>query len=189
MSLRNGTGQTFTLNDRLQMTQQNLSKGSEVLQKYDYGYGQIDSSGNLEASKNNGQLAKVESYIGANKQWTQKFAYDSIGRLSDASEYRGDNGSLSYKQKFDFDRFGNLYRKQASNPAAGQATPLPYNPIEETDISKSTNRFTSNTQYDEAGNIVQDNKFRAMNFSYDANGRKTKANAPDALSIYDTPSI
>jgi hypothetical protein len=48
------------------------------------------------------------------QQWTQKFSYDSLGRLSESKEYRGDNGTLSYKQTFEFDRFGNLYRKQAN---------------------------------------------------------------------------
>ena len=190
MTLGNGTTQSFILNDRLQMTQQNLSRGTEVLQKYDYGYGQIDASGNLDLTKNNGQLAKIESYIGANKQFTQKFNYDSIGRLSEAKEYRGDTNALSYKQKFDFDRFGNLYRKNASNPTTGQATPLPYTPIEDADISKATNRFTTNTVYDDAGNVTRDTKFRNRDFKYDANGRmiwtKLADNTGlDATSVYD----
>jgi hypothetical protein len=66
------------------------------------------------------QLATIESHIGTAKQWTQKFSYDSIGRLDKAKEYRGDTNALSYKQKFDYDRFGNLYRKNLSNPTAGR---------------------------------------------------------------------
>jgi RHS repeat-associated protein len=192
MSFGNGMSQTFVLNDRLLISNQTLSKGSEVVQQYDYEYGQLDSSGNMIANSNNGQLAKIESHIGTVKQWTQKFSYDSIGRLSEAKEYRGDTNALSYKQKFDFDRFGNLYRKNASNPTTGQETPLSYTPIEDTDISKSKNRFTSDTNYDEAGNVVTDNKFRLMNFNYDANGRMVKAskeNVPDALSVYDASGM
>ena len=188
MSFGNGTVQTLALNDRLQTTNQTLSKSSTVLQKYDYGYGQIDGSGNLDTTKNNGQLGKIESYIAASKQWTQKFSYDSIGRLSQSQELRGDNSSLTYKQTFDFDRFGNMYRKAANNPTTGQANPLPYNPIEDTDISKASNRFNTNTNYDDAGNVVTDNKFRTMGFGYDANGRMvkaTKTSVPDALSVYD----
>jgi hypothetical protein len=189
MNFGNGTNQKFAFNDRLQMTNQTLSRSSDVLQKYDYGYGQIDESGNLDTSKNNGQLAKIESHIGAAKQWTQKFKYDSIGRLSESEEKRGDTNALSYKQKFDFDRFGNLYRKNASNPTAGQENPLPYTPIESADIDKNTNRFTSSsgTTYNDAGQVVADNKFRLMSFGYDANGRMVKAakaNVPDALSVY-----
>ncbi|MEP6900602.1 MAG: RHS repeat-associated core domain-containing protein [Actinomycetota bacterium] len=189
MTLGNGTTQTFAFNDRLQMTNHTLSKAGEVIQKYDYGYGQIDSNGNLDPTKNNNQLAKIESYIGTNKQWTQKFSYDSLGRLAEAKEYRGDTNALSYKQKFDFDRFGNLYRKQSSNPPTGQENPLPYTPVEAPDISRSTNRLTAGTTYDEAGNVTTDNKFRALSFNYDANGRvikAIKANTQDALSVYDS---
>jgi hypothetical protein len=150
MTLGNGTTQTFTLNDCLQMTNQTLTKGANVVQKYDYGYGQIDASGNLDLTKNNGQLARVESHIGTQKQWTQKFSYDSISRLDKAEEYRGDTGVLSYKQKFDYDRFGNLYRKNASNPTTGQQTPIGFTPIDDADISKSTNRFITRTTYDDS---------------------------------------
>ena len=146
----------------MQLTNQKLAKNSEILQKYDYGYGQIDASGNLDTSKNNGQLGRVESYIGTAKQWTQKFSYDSLGRLSEAAEYRGDTNALSYKQKFDFDRFGNLYRKNASNPTAGQQNPLPYINIEDGDINKATNRLVDDTTYDDAGNVTTDNTFRNL---------------------------
>jgi YD repeat-containing protein len=190
MNLGNGTSESFGYNDRFQMTIQNLNKGSQVLQKYDYGYGQIDTSGNLDLTKNNGQLGKIESFIGTQKQSTQKFSYDSIGRLSDAKEYKGTDNSLTYKEHFDFDRFGNLYRKAANNGTSGQSNPVAYTPIEDNQIEKNTNRFTSatGTTYNEAGMVIADNKFRSMGFSYDANGRQvkaTKANVADAWSVYD----
>jgi hypothetical protein len=149
VTLGNGTSETFRLNERFQLTSQTLTRGTEVLQKFDYGYGQIDGSGNLDLTKNNGQLAKIEAFIGAAKQRTQKFTYDSIGRLKQSEEYRGDTNALTYKQKFDFDRFGNLYRKVGSNPSTGQANPLPFTPIEDADISKSTSRFATGTTYDD----------------------------------------
>lgn len=169
-----------------------MKKGTSVLQKYDYGYGQIDGSGNLDTTKNNGQLGRIESYIGTAKQWTQKFSYDSIGRLAESKEYRGDTNALTYKQTFDFDRFGNLYRKATSNNPTGQENPLPFTSIEETDISKATNRFTTETAYDDAGNVVTDDKFRSMGFSYDANGRMvkaTKTSVPDSNSVYDAAGL
>jgi RHS repeat-associated protein len=188
MNLGNGTSEIFGYNDRFQMTSQNLNKGSQVLQKYDYGYGQIDTNGDLDLTKNNGQLGKVESFIGTAKQSTQKFSYDSIGRLIEAKEFRGDNNVLTYKEHFDFDRFGNMYRKASNNGTAGQANPLPFTPIEDSDISKSTNRFTTATTYDNAGAVISDNKFRSTNFAYDANGRQVKASkvsSPDAFTVYD----
>ncbi len=188
MNFGNGTNQTFGFNDRLQMTNQTLSRGAETLQKYDYNYGELNSNGVL---KNTGKLEQIVSHIGTVKQWTQKFKYDSIGRLSESEEKRGDTNAVTYKQKFDFDRFGNLYRKTASNPTSGQEQPLLYTPIEDADIEKTTNRFTTptGTTYNEAGQVVTDNKFRTMSFGYDANGRMvkaTKASFPDALTVYDT---
>ncbi|MCC7307161.1 MAG: hypothetical protein IT173_06335 [Acidobacteria bacterium] len=194
INLGNGTSETFAYNDRFQMEQQELKKGAEVLQKYVYGYGQVDANGVLQTAQNNGQLGTIESFIGANKQATQKFRYDHIGRLKESAEYRGDNNSLTYKQVFDFDRFGNLYRKAASNPPSGQQNPIAYTAIEEAagpgtgDIDKATNRFRTQTTYDDAGQVVTDAKFRSMSFAYDANGRQVKAvrsGVPDAWTVYD----
>ncbi len=132
LNLGNTTRETFTYNDRFQMESQSLMKGAEVLQKYDYSYGTVDlANGNVNTQQNNGQLGKIEGFIGANKQWSQRFGYDELGRLKENREYKQGNDSyLTYKQVFDFDRFGNLYRKAASNPTAGQENPLPYTPIE-----------------------------------------------------------
>jgi RHS repeat-associated protein len=190
LNLGNGTSETFTYNDRLQMKSQSLIKGVNVLQKYEYEYGQVEmTTGTVDLTKNNGQLGRIDSFIGADKQWSQRFGYDELGRLSEVREYKaGDQGQLSYKQKFDFDRFGNLYRKSAANPTSGQQNPLPFTPIETADIDKSKNRLATETVYDNAGQVVTDNKFRQMSFIYDANGRQVKAsraNTPDAHSVYD----
>ncbi len=195
INLGNGTNEAFAYNDRFQMTSQSLNKGTEALQRYEYGYGEINfSTGNVDPEKNNGQLAKIESFIGTNKQASQRFGYDQLGRLEEAREHRGDNDSLTYKQVFDFDRFGNKYRKAASNPTTGQANPLPFTPIEEAttpgtgDIDKATNRFRTGTTYDDAGQVIGDSKFRELAFAYDANGRQvkaTKTNQPDAWTVYD----
>jgi RHS repeat-associated protein len=95
-------------------------------------------------------------------------------------------------REFDYDKFGNLYRKNASNPTAGQENPIGFVSIEDADINKATNRFTTQTTYDDAGNVITDNKFRTSNFAYDANGRMikaTKASLPDATSIYDASGM
>ncbi|MBS1792701.1 MAG: RHS repeat protein [Acidobacteria bacterium] len=104
MNYGNGTTQKLSFNDRLQMISQELDRGAETLQKYDYGYGEPDSNNVL---KNTGKLERITNYIGTEKQWTQQFSYDPVGRLTEAREYRGDTGGLSYKQRFDYDRFGN----------------------------------------------------------------------------------
>jgi len=198
----NGTQETYSYDaNRLQLTGQTLLKGANILERYNYAYGKIDlATGNVDLTKNNGQLAKVDSYAGGTtaapvKQFEQRFDYDSVGRLSESREYRGDSPSTqSYKQKFDYDRFGNQYHKAASNPTAGQQTPLPYTLIEDADINKATNRLatTSGTLYDEAGNVTRDTKFRSFDYEYDANNRMVKAHLnnvtptpADSISTYD----
>lgn len=42
----NATVQNLIANDRLQRIGRELKRGNQVLQKYDYGYGQIDVNGN-----------------------------------------------------------------------------------------------------------------------------------------------
>ncbi len=187
-SFGNGTTESNVLNDRLQMISQTLARGSEVLQKYDYGYGQIDAYGNLDTSKNNGQLGEVTSFIGSSKQWTKKLSYDSIGRLAEEKELRGDNDQQVYLSKYDFDRFGNMYRKSANN-----GNSLPYTQIEESDLDRTKNRIVTGTVYDDAGNVTQDQKFRTKKFFYDANGRTFKASNIDdsdvANSVYDALGV
>ncbi|MBK8151366.1 MAG: hypothetical protein IPK58_25025 [Acidobacteria bacterium] len=110
--------------------------------------------------------------------------------MKEARETRGDNEALSYKQVFEFDRFGNLFRKATSNPTTGQETWIVFTPIEPGDIDPAKNRFTSasGTAYNDNGQVVTDGKFRNLGYGYDANGRMVRAseaNKPDAVSVYD----
>lgn len=189
MSLGNGTSETFTYNTRFQLTSHKLLKGSTVLQRYDYKYGRMDvATGALDATKNNGQVASIDGYIGAAKQWQQRFGYDSLGRLTAAAEHRGDNAQRSYLINYDYDQFGNRYQHAASNPAS--SNPLGYIAVEDGDIDKGTNRFTSGITYDNAGNVKLDNKFTGRQYTYDANNRQKTVSVPGATgttytSVYD----
>jgi hypothetical protein len=95
----------------------------------------------VDETKNNGQVGRIEGFIGGVKQWQQRFSYDTVGRLTQASEYRGDNNQRSYLINYAYDLFGNRYQHAASNPAS--TNPLPYVAVEDGQISKLTNRFTS----------------------------------------------
>ncbi len=83
------------------MTCQDLKRGAEVSQRYEYGFGELNSQNQL---KNNGKLESVSSWIGTAQQWTQKFQYDSVGRLKEAKELKGDptTSTVSYKQVFEY---------------------------------------------------------------------------------------
>jgi len=195
VTLGNGIQESFDYNDRLQSKQIAWTKNNQIVQRYDYTYGQINTQTNtVDTTKNNGQLVQVESYIGGSmsvptRQATQQFSYDSVGRLKTETEFRGDNGSQSYKQTFSYDNFGNRYLKAAENPVA--QNPLLPTPVEDNQIDKATNRFSpsTGTVYDNAGNVTTDGKFRGQKYYYDANGRMYRTSNTDdtnqATSVYD----
>lgn len=191
MTLGNGITESFEYNDRLQMKKMTWAKGNNVIQRYDYTFGELNSQSIL---KNNGKLAQVDSYnagttASPTKQFTQKFTYDSVGRLKQETENRGDNNNQVYQQTFDYDRFGNRYLKATANPA--NLNPLPTAAIEDNNIDRATNHFATNTgtTYDDAGNVTVDGKFRNLKYYYDANGRmyktSTTSDTNPATSVYD----
>ncbi len=189
----NSAVRSIAYNNAHQVSQIKLkqsSSGSE-LQRYDYLYGTVtQSNGNVDKSKNNGQVGRIDGTINGSsaKEWEQRFSYDELGRLSTAAEYQqGTGGTPTWRQVFTYDRYGNRFQSGSSNSGVG------FMDVVTNDISTSTNRFISTgstpVTYDPAGNITQDQKFRFMNYSYDANGRQLSAssinNAASQTSVYD----
>ena len=86
---------------------------------------------------------------------------------------------------YDYDVFGNRYQWQASN----QNNPFGQIWVEDGAFNSSTNRFAANVSYDDAGNILTDQKFRQLKFQYDANNRqKQSSNLDDTgavVSVFD----
>jgi RHS repeat-associated protein len=191
----NGSQESFNYDPaRLQLTSQSLTQNNSVLQRFDYSYGEVNSTtGVVDATKNNGQIGKIENFIGGTpsapvKQHEQRFVYDSIGRLKQAIEIRSDTQAQSYQQTFSYDRFGNRYLKSAENPSPLDPLAL----IEESNIDKQSNRFNASTTavaYDEAGNLLTDERARPTGYAYDANGRMRRVAFNSAFgsreSIYD----
>ena len=186
ITMGNGAVENYVYNSRLQLQSLELTNSGTQLQRYDYKYGVYNPATNtLDESQNNGQIAQIEGFISAQKQWQQRFAYDSVGRLSSAREFRGDNGQQSYLINYEYDVFGNRYQKQAQNGG----NPFTQVWVEAGQIDQATNRFAANITYDNSGNITVDSKFRNLQFQYDANNRaKQSANADGSgavVSIYD----
>ena len=177
LTLGNGAVESFDYNSRLQLKSIDLAKTGTVLQHYDYKYGVFDpNTSSLDETKNNGQIARIEGTIGTQKLWQQNFTYDSIGGLSSAREFRGDNpdpSGQSYLINYDYDLFGNRYQKQARNGG----NPFTQIWTEDSAINQATNRYVSGTNvtYDDAGNVTVDSKFRNLQFQYDANNRQKQS--------------
>jgi hypothetical protein len=52
---------SYTYNSRLQLQSLELATGSSVLQSYEYKYGKVNADGTVDETKNNGQIARIES--------------------------------------------------------------------------------------------------------------------------------
>jgi RHS repeat-associated protein len=172
-----GNGATLSLgygtNGRLQLSNLTLAKNGTTLQKYVYTYGQIEG-GTLYTSKNNGQLAQVESWIGTEQQYQQQYSYDTLGRLTESIEKYGPGlASTAYDVKYRYDVFGN--RQQRHDDNSGNPITLGQKWVEQGDISTETNRYLSGVTYDDAGNITADPRFRNLRYGYDADGRQNYA--------------
>lgn len=176
---------SYGYNSRLQLDTLQASRNGSVLQKYEYKYGKIQTDGTIDETRNNGQIGRIEGWIGTQKQWRQSFDYDHLGRLKEAGENRGDNNLQTYKLTYRYDIFGNRFQHQADNPN----NPFTQKWVEEGDIAAASNRYTSNIAYDNAGNIMADPRFRNLEYLYDANGRQKQASQPGGVNpikaIYD----
>lgn len=179
VALGNGVTESLAYDPkRLQLTEIKLSKGAlpaDVIERLVYRYGQVDpATGVVDATKNTNRVAVVENSIGGQLQWQQRLVYDQLGRLKQVSEHPGNNlPGLTFKMAYDYDRYGNRLM------APSQAQALAYTPVTSADISAQTNRFTTGVGYDAAGNVKDDNKFRHLLYSYDANGRQKSVSNRD----------
>lgn len=179
----NGAAQTMAYNDRLQISQIKLTAGGTERQRFDYSYGEINvDTAVLDTTRNTGQIAVIDGWIDGVKQWQQRYAYDKVGRLSTAKELNNDsNGSLSWRVDYTYDRFGNRYQ------AAGQGGV----PVAWEDVDRTRNRYVSSASslmiYDGAGNLTIDQKFRGLQYTYDANGRMRRSDGTMqyAIATYD----
>jgi YD repeat-containing protein len=118
MTLGNGAVYSMSYDAaRLHLSGISLTKNADVLQKYEFKYGAVDmATGAVDESKNVGQIASIESTVGAQRLWQQRFQYDTLGRLASAGEHYG--GALenrSYLLNYDYDAYGNRYQKAARN--------------------------------------------------------------------------
>lgn len=117
------------------------------LLKIDYEYGELQTNGTVDASKNIGNIAKTTTTI-PTTSFVQTFKYDAINRLTEAKETTG--SATNWSQSWSYDRYGN--RVGFAQDIAGN-TNAP-NPT----VDPNTNRFNAGQGfgYDANGNVVSD---------------------------------
>lgn len=155
------------------------------------------------ATDNNGNLRKQETYIPANDQvssstsWYQQYDYDSLNRLKRVHEYTG-TAQLDWQQEYDYDAWGNR-TLNATNTWIGNSANPPNPALNETvfDVrSLATNNrlyapgdldlpdIQRRMRYDAAGNLITDSYTGAGDRVYDAENRMTQAWANSQWQFY-----
>jgi RHS repeat-associated protein len=166
LKLGNGKWETAKYNERLQVTQ--IGSGSSAtdtsLLKLDFGYG--------TATQNNGSMRSQKiSFNGLSQPFEQTYAYDDLNRLQTATETVNNGATTTWKQTFQYDRFGNRRFDAANTTNLSQSSPTKVtNPL----INTSDNRLkkdqdgdsVNDYDYDKTGNLIQDSEGKT--FLYDA---------------------
>lgn len=158
----NGLVNAATYNSRLQVSEITLTGGSPN-SKIDltYNYGATNNNGNLQST---GYSLGVGGFTQA--LYTQSFSYDSLNRLSTATE-TSSGGSTSWSQTNGYDRYGNRWIDLGGGNQSLYFT-------------ASTNRITG-WSYDASGNLLNDGVHA---YTYNAESKISKVDNVSAY-VYD----
>ncbi len=133
------------------------------------------SSSATAMTDDNGNLKKQETYIPTDEQvsnyttWWQRYDYDSLNRLTQATELSG--STTLWQQAYTMDRYGNR-TIDYNNTSAGLPRP-------QFGVDTNTNRLTApngaTMTYDPAGNLTNDTYTGQGQRTYDAENHMTQA--------------
>lgn len=182
LKLGNGLWEHTTFNPRLQATEIKLGTESnpESMLKLSYNYGTTDNNGNVKSQTITVPVAGTAGFTA-----TQTYQYDPLNRLMTATEMNG--SSLSWKQTYSYDRFGNRRLSYNNNGTTLPDVSLAYSQeaIYNPQVSGASNRLVGYT-YDEAGNLTTDAQGRT--FAYDAENRQIRYNGGASINSGDSAS-
>lgn len=180
----NGKWETREFNRVRQLTQVGLgdTPSDTNLWKLQYDYGQLQSNGSIDPIKNNGNPARqtiVVPTLGGATGLTavQTYSYDSLDRISSASESIG--SISSWKQAFTYDRFGNRAFDVSATTLLSVDSVI--SKVANPEVQQTDNRIKQDQDndgqpdylYDVSGNITRDAK--GQQFTYNAENLQTTA--------------
>lgn len=173
LKLGNGLWEAAKFNTRLQVTEFALGHGPESgnLWKLQKEYGELQSNGTVDASKNTGNIARQTlSFDGLPQPFVTGYEYDSLYRLVNAKETR--NGTRTWEQGFTYDRYGNRLSHDKFIGASQIAQTNLTNPA----IDANTNRFTAGQGYtfDKNGNLVTDPADSGRSFVFNGDNKQAE---------------
>ena len=192
MRLGNGRWESTQFNSARQITQVGLgySPGNTGLLKINYEYGELQTNGSVDGLKNNGNLAKQAITVPTIAAATgfvanQSYTYDSLDRLKSAAELIS---GQTWKQTFNYDRFGNKTFDVANTTIISSESAVPK--IANPEILSNSNKYKQDQDndsqpdylYDTSGNITKN--ARQQDFTYDAENRQITAIGPGLSTSY-----
>lgn len=192
LRLGNGLWERTSFNRRLQPTEIRL--GTETNQtsalKLSYTYG-MKVNGTLEASKNNGDIEShtinvptINGIPGFTA--TQSYEYDALNRLEAAQETMAGASLPSWRQTYQYDRYGNRRFSYTDGATTTPTAPTTQQTaLINPEIDPATNRLVGYV-YDPAGNVTTDAAGRT--FGYDAENRQVAYNGGASVNNGDTAS-
>ena len=169
MQLGNGRWETAIYNDRLQITQIGLGTTDSMqdLLKLNYDYG--------TSTQNNGSLREQKiNFSGLSNEIKQTYTYDDLNRLKSSTETV--SNTVSWKQTFDFDRYGNRTFDSAntttlSGSVAAKITNPQINTSDNRIKKDQDNDSVTDYDFDKNGNLTLDAE--NQRFVYDAENHQT----------------
>ena len=169
MTFGNGLTESWTYNNRLQPMSVTAGYAGTAFLSLGYNY---CSPGVTSCPTDNGNL-QGQTMTRPNGSWSQTYSYDSLNRLTGASE----SGTGSWSRGYGYDAYGNRWvTSSAGLPGLSLETPVAqswYN---------GNNRI-NNWSYDAAGNVTQVGSM-ARSFSYDAENRQVTATVAGTGTTY-----
>lgn len=183
LKLGNGLWERAAFNSRMQVTELNLGWGlNGDLWKLGYQYGEIDGNGNLDTTRNTGNVARQTlSFNGLTHPFVQSYKYDSLYRITEAKETA--NGQQTWIQNWGYDRYGN--RTAFSQNIGGQQ--MAVNNLTFPTIDPASNRFQTNPDqgydYDENGNLTEDPTNAGRTFVFNGDNKQTEVRDATGVPI------
>jgi RHS repeat-associated protein len=182
LRLGNHLWESAVINSRNQVEQ--LKVGTSAtdgsLLNLSYEYGELQTNGTVDTTKNTGNVAKQTiNFSGLANPFVQAYKYDSLDRITEAKETV--NGSQTWIQQFGYDRYGN--RTSLSQTLNGQSLAMTSTTLPAVDAS--TNRFDDeNYEYDAAGNLIRDAMGRQFIFNGDNKQTKVQDSQDNTIGEY-----
>lgn len=163
VTLGNGVVETYSFNQRLQLSENTVSSGAATFADHLYNYGQ---------GSDNGNLLSVSDTLNSGR--TQSYTYDTLNRLANAAESR-------WGAAYTYDPWGNLLQKNISGSSAG-ILPLPVDANNHITGAPAGCTSANAWCYDPDGNLLNDSFHQ---YSYNIEGQMVSVDGGNAAYTYD----